>query len=330
MKVRIAVVLSIALHSVVFSLLLLGVRPKEKKPQETVFIEVEPSATAPQGEKGAVTRSLHAGKRKGGGSIRGKFAPPVGWGKILREGPPSDAEIGEGQVASDGDVFQVAKSMGFAKEGQMLPFLDMIWRRIERNVPYPKSFAENHEQGTITLQLVVDHQGRFSGEMREVRGDSPGLMAYTTAAVIASLEEPLPPIAWRPEGERWALGVEFNYRLKFYGGDTVDGYTGFRGVTRMKNLLQFQREGWADSPVNRAINDFVVRYFPPIIPTPAGFFLDLGRTYELIQNLANKGKKPDSIDRRKIRRDSELEQWRTVIRRKGSVSANGSTSDAAA
>lgn len=324
MKWRFAVA-SLLLHLALFGLLLLGLREKRTPLQETVYIELDSSATAPQGESGTAQAS-RAGRtgKKGGSRFSGRFAPPSGWGKILREGPSGESGAGDGPLAGDGDVYAVARAMGIEKEGQLVPFLDSLWRRIERNVPYPKSFAENHEQGTVTLQLVVDHQGRFTGEMREVRGDSPGLMAFTAAAVVAALEEPLPRTAWRPEGEQWAVALEFNYRLKFYGGDMAASDTGFRQVTRMKNLLQFQREGWADSPVNRAINDFMVRYFPPIIPTPAGVMLDLVRTYELIQNLANRGKKPDTVDKRKIRRDAELEHWKTVVRKKPEPAARAS------
>ncbi len=309
---------SLVLHAALAGALWLRMRELPISNHQTVFVEIDRGSTA-----GKAVTGTERGSKPRGTRFTGRFTPISDWGRIFRSGPTPAQGTSEPQVASDGDAHRVARAMNVEKEGQLVAFLDEIWKRLENRVQYPRSFVDNQEQGHVTLQVVVDHQGRFSGELRDVRSDSLGLMSYTAAAVIMALEEPLPRAAWRPDGEQWSLGINFNYKLRYTGGDTVPDSLAMKSVSRMKNWLEFHRDGWTENPVNRAVNEFVGKYFPPIIPVPGGAVIDLVRAYEMIQGYANRGKKPEAADRRKLRRNLDLEEWKTVVRRR---SGSGRTS----
>ncbi len=300
---------SLAVHAAVALGLYLALRSgSEPQKRPPLWIEVEVPRTS-----GKIARTRPAPAQ---GSSHQKI-PGIGLKHWNITGAPTLAPEGPATGDANSDALQVARGMSFERESELLPFLDALWRKLDRRIVFPDSFVKNREEARVILQVAVDHRGRFTGDLREVQSESPGLMTYATAMTVLVLDEALPETFWRPEGEKWLLALDFRFKLKITGGDPLpESLSLNHPVDRMKNLLVFQRDAWVEPSINQAVHEAMAKFFPPILPIPGGVIIDVVRTYELIQNLANRGKRPSSLERSELQRTVELEKWRTIIKKR--------------
>lgn len=220
----------------------------------------------------------------------------------------SDSSSGGGGQGGPADGYEVANSMGIEEESKLYPFFSALWRRIDTATGYPEDFVKERITGYVTAQLVIDRRGVFTGRIARVDSDQPLLETYVLAVLFHALSEPLPRELWS-DREQVILVSRFEFHTFTYGHIPPP-----RVQKELKNVLEFERNGYNDPKVNEAIEKFLTHYMPPIIPVPGGFIIDFFRAYQFIQNLRDAGKM-GAEDLRLERIDLNREQWEGLIRK---------------
>jgi len=230
----------------------------------------------------------------------------------------SPANISEGGVfggSLDGyDGYDVANGIGIEREGELYPFFDALWRKVNATTAYPDEFIQQRVKGKVTAQIVVDHRGVFTGEVKAVHGSEPMLNTFVLATLIHALREPLLRNTWMDLNEpgasdRMLLVFQFDFELFGPGGAPKKAE-----FAHFKNVLSFRKDSYVEPALNQAINRIFTRYLPPIIPIPGGFFIDFIRAYKFFENMASPTPDPDEL--RRSRLELKKEQWESVIQRR--------------
>lgn len=326
LRFRFALVLSAAFHlalAISFFFSVLWQRPAPAPPP-AVFVdlpkgEMEAAGAAPSGQAKAKlgqrgSRSLGRGQRRASPAMRWRPRPHAwegGPGESSRESPGSAGGLSEGEGAeARGRGTQVegfANGLGLKEETKFFPFARAIHRRIDGHLIYPPDFVENNIQGYVTLHFLVDGRGRFLGRFLESDSDDTRLQVYAMAMVAYALEQELPEKLWRPE-RQIPLEVRVNFRLLW-----EDDVRGLRPERNFKNLLVFDRVGYTESKFNKAVHRAMVKYMPPIIPLPGGFWVDFVLLY---RQLTEQGDN-DPHARRQLRMELDQEQLKSLLRKAG-------------
>lgn len=174
-------------------------------------------------------------------------------------------------------------------------------------VEYPETLVKNRVTGQVSIRLVVDQSGVFHGELLSVKGDQRTLEAYATAIILHALHSPLPESKWSKKSRNF---VQFLFRFETYG---YGSHPPENKPPFLANNLSFERWGYIEGKLNEKINRFFTNYFPPVIPFPGGFYIDLIRSYELIRNIGKEIPDPDASKARLL--EMNLQNWKSTIKR---------------
>lgn len=324
MKLNRAILFSLLLHATLFSFLFWSLKT-DRPPQ--------PSSSPP------IEVHLERGKKKGKGSTSSPPSSPQSplsrprkgrpkWNLGLpfdsgprgtQEGKPQSGGVGSGSSEGSPDGYDLANRMGIETEGKLYPFFDSLWRKVDATVVYPNDFIQQRIRGKVTTQLGVDRRGVFTGEIRSVSGEEPMLNAFVLAALIHSLQEPLPENSWMqpqmgPEDQAHpSMLLVFRFEFELFGpGESPRK----EEMPHLKNILSFKRHSYVDPLLNQTIEKIFTRYLPPIIPLPGGAFMDFPRAFIYFSNVLSPT--PDEDELRARRLQLKREEWETWIRKKQS------------
>jgi hypothetical protein len=210
---------------------------------------------------------------------------------------------------TDGD--EIANSMDLHQETQIYPFIDALWKKIDRATSYPQDFVNQDIHGKTTVQLVVDRRGKFTGEIRSIRGEDPSINTLVVATLVHALREPL--------NKNEASGRDSDGINTKTGNVTLICHFDFNliGVGQLprsvemphfKNTLSFRRDARTNPIINRKIEKFLTEYIPPVILIPGGFYIDFPRAYQYIKNGMHPPANEDDLRETRLQlRKQELE-----------------------
>lgn len=237
--------------------------------------------------------------------------PNLGLTPDSLSGSNSQGKSHSTQEGNDG--YDVANRMGLEQEGKLYPFFDSLWHKVDSILTYPSDLAQQRLKGNVTVQLVVDRRGVFTGEIRAVNGAEPMLNAFVLTTLVHALRNPLPENSWMKLGgpqasNRMLLVFQIDFDLFGPGGGPQPNE-----YAHLKNILGFRRDAYVDPALNQAIEKFFTRYVPPIIPIPGGFFIDFIRAYQFFKNMA--APTPDEDEMRTRRLEIKKEEWESLIQK---------------
>ena len=201
------------------------------------------------------------------------------------------------------DGFEIANGMDVAKESKLYPFFKALWSKINASTAYPSDFVKQRITGSVTVQLMVDRKGVFTGRFLRSEADDLYLKTYILVTLAHALKTPLPRKLWTDQ-DRMVLVTQFDFSVF-----TVGHVLRSQEREHDKNLFFFTREAYANPKLNDVIEKLYSRYLPPIIPVPGGAFIDFVHAYEMVQNMG----KSDEDDLRQARLEHMKSQWDHLI-----------------
>lgn len=246
----------------------------------------------------------------GGGRARAgapRAAPSLGLSPFHFAGAPGPLQ---GQVPRDLglDAFESARVMSLEEQSRLEPFVRALWHEIDQATAYPDVLVRNRAQGPVTVELVVDGRGVFTGDFRGAEAEDPVLKTYVLSVLAYALDEPLPAAA-RADRPFVALVAHFDFNIFTVGHTPAP-----REYDAVKNVLSFNREAWATPRLNDLIDDFFKKV-PPIIPIPGGAYIDFVRAYEFAARIG----KPEKLSREAsdaVQLEQARARWKSVIHRR--------------
>lgn len=289
-----ALVLAVLLHGAFFYVFRSPIRKKSASPPPVIVETVGP--------------------RRGGGVAGGRGKGP-GSGKRIRM---SDLLVGETESPSSKTGGGARKGSGlgqgrydllpFEERVPLLPLFEAIWARLDAAIDYPKELVESRVEGSVAMRFTVDAKGALASDITLVHSDAVVLEAYVLSIVAASLEAGFAGPR-RAERERTPvqLVVDFRTATELRTQDRNRG--GIEG-----NMLTVRRSSYVPPVFEEAIDRFFTKYVPPVFPIPGGFYVDVVRLVQFLDNLSA----PDPDAMRQVR----LEGFRRRFLRANRPSGN--------
>ncbi len=182
-----------------------------------------------------------------------------------------DAVLGSTTSRFDSSAF------GGAFEGDM--FYKILWRDIDQSTGYPDDFANQRIEGKVHVKLVVDRTGVFQ-RFVDLGGNDWMLELYVSAVLLHCLRQPLAHRFWLAGRNEITIDAIFDFET--YG--EIGNPPSKARMGTLKNYFYFQKLAYVEPKLNHMINKFFTKYYPPIVPIPGGFYVDVVRSYEMIQN----------------------------------------------
>lgn len=194
--------------------------------------------------------------------------------------------------------------MSLAEEARFFSLAEKVWQRVNSFVGYPPDFIEENIAGTVLLHVVVDRQGRFTGEFLEIEDDNELLRTYAMAAVAIALREPIPGLR-DPGVDKIPLALRFRFELLL-----PDEFARRDLTPHFKNTLQFERVGHTEPKATKVARQFLQNYMPPVIVFPGFVYVDFVQLYRTFQKRQDK----DPSWKRGYRMEMDQELWRQVVK----------------
>lgn len=171
------------------------------------------------------------------------------------------------------------------------PFYQALWNRIAANTEYPEDFSKHYIQGSVTIRMEVNSQGVMTKRKLYVESTNPYLETLALYTLIKTLKQPLNPKHWSTK-TRIPVTIHLNYihRLPTDARDPSPG-------SIIGHHLEISKYDYIQPEFMKKMDDFMLTYFPPVIPITGGFYIDFVRAYEMIRRI----QEPDENEMRSYR-----------------------------
>ena len=311
------ILISIALHAVLATVLFLQTSPLKRPTLEPVPVELIDLPALTRSSQNALKSPVSQPVR-----AQGKVAKELSWDnfKLTRKAyDPNTAPTADSQAPSTSPgrapeyadwsraAAYEAESMGFSQTLEYAPFIENIWKRIEGNLTFPEDFVKQRISGSVSVQFEVSPSGQFTGKFYGVRSDDPILTTYAMVVLIHALRDPLPEKIRLQRNDPFVLSATFNFETYSYAGEPP-----LRNVKyQVKNYLSFLRQAYVMPIALEELERFRTKYIPPIIPIPGGFYVDFVQAYKMYVAYTQ----PDERVERKRRIDQFLQTMKNTISR---------------
>lgn len=171
------------------------------------------------------------------------------------------------------------------------PFYQALWSRIAAVAEYPEDFSKHYIQGSVSIRMEVTFQGVMTKRRLVVESTNPYLETLAIYTVIRALKDPLPSKFWATQSKLPAT-IHLNYIHRM-----PDDPRALSPGSIVGHHLEISKYDYVPPELMKKLDDFMLTYFPPVVPIPGGFYIDFVRAYEMIK----RAQEPDQNEMRSYR-----------------------------
>ncbi len=214
---------------------------------------------------------------------------------------------------SDKPVMATLQSMDLPEISENIYFFELLRERINRAVLYPKDLAEHKITGKIWVKILVDPKGQLL-QVLSKSNKQPVLEAYVIVNIFEALKEVFPQKYWYSKNKDLAFLLNFDFSVS-----SVPNQKPLHFAQSEKNRMDFIRRAKIPNLLEELATDYA-RYFPPIVPTPAGPIINFVQVYRMIEAWSDL----NPIERKKQRLRLTKQKINLMLKRQKNREPSGS------
>ncbi len=174
---------------------------------------------------------------------------------------------------------------------QLDPFYKALWMKLAAATQYPEDFSKHYISGSVRVRMEVDYRGVMTRRKLYVESENPYLETLVLFTILKTLKQPLDSKVWVAR-TTVPVTIHMNFIQKLPDDDRESSSGSITG-----HHLVISKYDYLQPELMKKIDDFMVKYYPPVIPVPGGFFVDFIRVYQMIKS----AQEPDPNEMRNYR-----------------------------
>lgn len=185
------------------------------------------------------------------------------------------------------------------------PFYQSLWIKLATTAQYPEDFSKHYIQGSVTVRMEVDFRGVMTKRKLYVESTNPYLETLALYTVISALKQPLDSKVWIAK-TKVPVTIHLNYIHRM-----PDDPRGLSPGSIAGHHIEVSKYDYIQPEYMKKIDDFMLTYFPPVVPIPGGFYIDFVRAYEMIKRI----QEPDQNEMRSYRAEALEDSLERLIQK---------------